>query len=76
MVHIEDESGCPARFNWRDAVFFAAAILFIYAQLFEFPFTPIYFDGDHLIPISNAMRMLDGEIIYKDFFILRRPERN
>lgn len=63
----------PRYFNRDDAIFFAAAFLFIYGQLFEFPFTPIYFEGDHLISVSNAMRMLDGEVIYRDFFHLTPP---
>lgn len=62
-----------ASFSWKDALFFVAAAIFIYTQLFEFPFTPIYFDGDQLIPISNAMRMLDGEVIYRDFFHFAPP---
>jgi len=73
MEQIKDETDCRAPFNWKDALFFVAAAVFIYAQLFEFPFTPIYFDGDQLIPISNAMRMLDGEVIYRDFFHFAPP---
>lgn len=56
-----------------DALFFAAAFLFIYTQLFQFPFTPIYFEGDNLFSVSNAMRMLDGEVMYRDFFHLTPP---
>ena len=73
MEQIKDESDCRAQMNWKDALFFAAAFVFIYTQLYEFPFTPIYFDGDQLIPISNAMRMLDGEVIYRDFFHFAPP---
>lgn len=60
-------------FSRRDTVFFAAAFVFIYSQLFQFPFTPYYFEGDHIIVISNAMRMLGGEVIYRDFFHLAPP---
>ncbi|MEJ7846715.1 MAG: hypothetical protein WKF92_01345 [Pyrinomonadaceae bacterium] len=73
MVQSDDETDRPARYRWKDALFFAAVAVFIYSQLFEFPFTPIYFDGDQLIPISNAMRMLDGEVIYRDFFHFAPP---
>ncbi len=73
VAQVEDETDRCAPFSWKDTLFFAAAAVFIYTQLFEFPFTPIYFDGDHLIPISNAMRMLDGEVIYRDFFHFAPP---
>lgn len=61
------------RFSYRDAAFFAFVFIFIYSQLFQFPFTPIYFEGDNLVTVSNAMRMLDGEVIYRDFFHLTPP---
>jgi hypothetical protein len=57
----------------RDVAFFALAFVFVYSQVFQFPFTPIYFEGDHLVPVSNAMRMLNGEMIYRDFFHLTPP---
>lgn len=60
-------------FSLTDAVFFVAAFIFIYCQLFQLPFTPIYFEGDHLISVSNAMRILDGEVMYRDFFHLTPP---
>lgn len=60
-------------FSAMDAVFFAAAFVFIYTQLFQFPFTPYYFEGDHMIMTSNAMRLLGGEVIYRDFFHLTPP---
>ena len=56
-----------------DAVFFTVGFLFIYTQLFRLPFTPIYFEGDHLITITNAVRMMGGEIMYRDFFHLTPP---
>ncbi len=57
----------------RDIIFFALAAAFVYTQLFQFPFTPYYFDGDGLIPISNALRLLDGEVMYRDFFHITPP---
>lgn len=63
----------PGSFSRVDLLFFLAALIFLYSQLFQFPFTPYYFDGDHMIIISNAMRMLDGEVIYLDFFHLAPP---
>jgi hypothetical protein len=73
-IHANSLPASPtATLGVRDVVFFAAALLFIYTQVFQFPFTPIYFEGDHLVPVSNAMRMLDGEVIYRDFFHLAPP---
>ena len=63
----------PQRFTPGDAVFFVTAFVFIYSQLFQFPLTPIYFEGDNLFSVSNALRMLDGEVIYRDFFHLTPP---
>lgn len=57
----------------RDIIFLLAAALYIYTQLFELPATPIYFDGDFTHSVSNALRMLDGEVIYRDFFHFTTP---
>lgn len=61
------------RFNRWDAAFFLAAFVFLYTQLFQLPFTPYYFEGDHLLPVSNAMRLIAGEVMYRDFFHLTPP---
>ncbi|MDQ3491208.1 MAG: glycosyltransferase family 39 protein [Acidobacteriota bacterium] len=63
----------PGTFTRVDILFFFAAFVFLYTQLFQLPFTPYYFEGDHIIATSNAMRMLDGEVIYRDFFHLAPP---
>ena len=63
----------PSSLNRRDILFFLIAFVFLYTQLFQLPFTPYYFEGDHLISISNAMRMLGGEVIYRDFFHFTPP---
>ena len=73
MPEIREDEFRPKRFGRADAAFFIAAFVFIYTQLFALPFTPIYFEGDHLISVSNAMRMLQGEVIYRDFFHLTPP---
>jgi hypothetical protein len=71
---IENEAQLRMRpFNRADSLFFLAAFLFIHTQLFQLPFTPIYFEGDHMIGISNAIRMMNGEVIYRDFFHLAPP---
>ncbi|MBK9152676.1 MAG: hypothetical protein IPM25_00325 [Chloracidobacterium sp.] len=73
-MHSESELHSERRpFKRSDAVFFAAAFVFLYTQLFQFPNTPYYFEGDHLISVSNALRMLSGEVIYRDFFHLASP---
>src|SRR5688572_4305383 len=56
-----------------DLIFFACAFIFLYTQLFQLPFTPYYFEGDHMLTISNAMRMYGGETMYRDFFHLTPP---
>ena len=56
-----------------DLIFFACAFVFLYTQLFQLPFTPYYFEGDHLLTISNAMRLYGGETMYRDFFHLTPP---
>ena len=63
----------PNPFTRADILFFSVSFFFLYTQLFQFPFTPYYFEGDHLISVSNAMRMLDGQVIYRDFFHLTPP---
>lgn len=60
-------------FGRSDVIFFGLVFLFLYTQLFQLPLTPYYFGGDHLIPISNAMRLLDGEVMYRDFFHITPP---
>ncbi len=56
-----------------DLIFFAFAFVFLYTQLFQLPFTPYYFEGDHMITISNAIRLYGGETMYRDFFHLTPP---
>ena len=45
----------------------------LYLQLFLLPQTPLALPGDGTIFINNALRMLDGEVIYRDFFQLTTP---
>jgi len=51
-----------------DVAFLLFISVFLFLQLFILPITPILFEGDHMIPVSNAMRLLDGEVMYRDFF--------
>src|SRR5687768_4389909 len=53
---------------YYDLAFVLGVIAFLYLQLFVLPGTPIFFEKDHLIYTHNAMRMLEGEVILRDFF--------
>ena len=54
-------------------VFLSLIALFLYFQLFRFPFTPILFEGDHAVHLSNAWRMFQGEVAFRDFFLFTFP---
>ncbi len=73
MQQSQDTSTHPNPLNWKDAVLFIASFVYIYLHLFQFPYTPIYFEGDHLLALSNALRLLDGEVMYRDFFHFTPP---
>ncbi len=62
-----------AFFSRTDVTFLSFLTVFIYLQLFILPATPIFFEGDHMLPISNAMRLLEGEVMYRDFFHFSPP---
>lgn len=54
------------RYVWIFLIFAAA---FLYSQLFRLlSGAPFFYETDQLIPLHEAVRMLGGEIIYKDFF--------
>lgn len=60
--------------NFRSTVLFLALIaLFLFLQLFRFPLTPILFEGDHAVHLSNAWRMFQGEYAFRDFFLVTFP---
>src|SRR5690606_20534590 len=40
---------------------------FVYCLVFKFFATPILFEGDHLIFLYDADRMLKGDVLYRDF---------
>src|SRR5436190_21917779 len=63
----------PATWSRLDIAFFLFISVFIFLQLFILPFTPVYVEGDQLLPVSNAMRLLDGEVMYRDFFHFAPP---
>ena len=60
--------------NFRSSIIFLSLIaLYLFLQLFRFPSTPILFEGDHAIHLSNAWRMYQGEFAFKDFFLVTFP---
>jgi hypothetical protein len=68
-----DAAAGDKRWGSTDMLFFLGTFVFAYLHLFRLPATPIYFDGDTLVPVSNAVRMLSGEAIFKDFFHFVAP---
>jgi hypothetical protein len=51
----------------------AFVAVFLALQLFRLPFTPILFEGDHSVHMSNAWRMFLGETAFRDFFLVTFP---
>ncbi|MBB6146583.1 hypothetical protein HNQ77_004562 [Silvibacterium bohemicum] len=47
--------------------------VYLYLSLFRFPWAPIYLDGDQTFFWEYALRMLQGEHIYRDFFQFTPP---
>lgn len=58
----------------RVEIFFLLSVAaFLFLQIFLLPFTPVFVEGDQMLPVTNAMRLLDGEVMYRDFFHLSPP---
>jgi len=49
------------------------AFVLLYLSLFRLPFIPIFTGGDENLYLPNATRMMDGEMIYRDFFEFVTP---
>ena len=49
------------------------ALVFLYLHLFILPHTAIWRGGDQTIQLLNAMRMREGQVIYRDFFHFLLP---
>ena len=56
-----------------DLVFVGICVLFLYLHLFILPSTPIYYEMDHVALLNDAWRMVQGEVIYRDFFEFTFP---
>jgi hypothetical protein len=60
--------------SWFHFGFLILAAAFLYLDLFVLPATPIFVDdSDQLLHLHNATRMLDGQMIYRDFFQFTFP---
>lgn len=51
----------------------AGSFLFLYLQLFIPLYTPIWTGGDAMIWLDDARRMLDGDVLYRDFVQITFP---
>ncbi len=58
---------------WDLPLFLIIAFAFLYLNLFCLPCTPIFRGGDENIFLLNATRILDGQVMYRDFFELTAP---
>jgi len=63
----------PGKFNIARLAFLAWAFTYLYLTEFFLPHTPILRVGDHSVYLLNAMRMLEGQVIYRDFFQFTLP---
>jgi hypothetical protein len=57
----------------KDSILLTTAVMvsgfiFLYLNLFYFPNIPIHLYGDKSTYLFNAQRMLDGQLVYRDFF--------
>jgi hypothetical protein len=54
-------------------MFLVGSFIFLYLQTFVLPHTPIYQGDTAPIFLLDGMRMLEGQVIYRDFFELTYP---
>ena len=57
----------PASRAWSTMAFVSLSALFLYLQVFILPGTPRLATGDQAIYLHHAARMLDGDLIYRDY---------
>src|SRR5580693_8712489 len=50
-----------------------ASFVFLYLHLFVSLYTPIWTGGDEIIFLADASRMLDGQVLYRDFAQMTFP---
>ena len=56
-----------------DAAFLSICCVFLYLNLFILAATPIFYEMDHVALLNDAKRMIEGEVIYRDFFEFTFP---
>jgi len=54
-------------------LFLVGGAIFLYLQLFRFPWTPIFIVQDHWIFLQDAREMLDGRVLYRNIFQFTFP---
>lgn len=63
--------------NWESTpatlIYVAVAFAYLYLTLFRLPATPVFFENDHFIQMYDAVRIMDGQIMYRDFFQFTFP---
>ncbi len=52
---------------------FALALIFLYLRFFLFPATPFFANSDQNLFLLRALRILHGQVLYRDFFELVTP---
>ena len=77
MLSTEHKTGsiqiAGSELRYLDSAFILLSFVFLYLHLFLLPNTPIYYEHDHVALLNDARRMLNGEIIYRDFFEFTFP---
>src|ERR1051326_573988 len=53
--------------------FLLGCLVFLYLQTFLLPHTLLWYSNDAIVFLNHAARMLDGEVIYRDFFQITTP---
>ena len=56
-----------------DVALVLAAMVFAYLLVFRLPFTPLLNESDHHMFLYEGMRLLDGDVMYRDFFQFTFP---
>jgi hypothetical protein len=63
----------PTRLGRYDACVILGSILFLCLMLWSLKMTPFLLGGDQQLFWTNALRMLQGELIYRDFYEFTPP---
>ena len=69
----DEPADSSRRFSARSLLFLFAASVYLYLIFFVHPFIPIGGSNDGLIYLTAARRMLEGEVLYRDFFEFVTP---